>query len=196
MDISHRNDEELVEGVKNGSMECFKEIYHRYRSGIYNYLYHLLGSREGAEDAAHDVFIRLYKKADVYRPEAKFSSWLYRMAKNAGLDAMRKLKTRRASSLEAPAGAFENAPALSEFLADPGPDPEKTVERDEIIRRVREGLLKLREKDRELVVLCDIQGLPHKEVADILGHSVNTVAVMLYRARHKLAGILKIREPV
>ena len=191
MDITQKTDEELIEGVKSGGMDSFRILYDRYKLKIYNYLYHLLESREQAEDCAHDLFIQLFKKASLYSPKAKFSSWLYCMAKILAFDALRKNKTRRARALDQPVDSSEDSVLLGELLPDPGPGPEKAAESKEIAGMVRESIAKLNEKDKQIILLCDMQGLSHQEVSEILGDSINTITVRLYRARRRLAEILK-----
>lgn len=192
MDIHQKSDEELIENVKEGCMDSFKTLYERYKTKIYNYLYHLIENKQSAEDCAHDVFIHLYKNAAMYSPKAKFSSWLYRMAKNMAFDFLRKSKIRRAVSLDEPLDSSEDPVSLSELLSNQDLSPAKAAESAEIVKLVKAGISRLNDKDKQIVLLCDIEGLSHKEAAEILGYTTETITVKLYRARHRLAQILKI----
>ena len=192
MGDDQRPDEELIEDVKNGSMDSFKELYDRYKTKIYNFIYRLVEDKQSAEDCTQDVFIHLYKMAARYAPTAKFSSWLYKMAKNLALDMIRKRKIRTAVSLDAPVNADDDSASLGELLASQGLDPEKAAESNELIKLVRKGISKLNDMDKQIILLCDMERLSHKEVGEILDYSTETVTVKLYRARQQLAKILKI----
>ena len=188
------SDEELIEGVQRGSEECFRSLYVRYKLPLFNYLYHFLKERQAAEDCLQDVFIRLYQKAKMYQPSSKFSSWLYQMAKNAALDVLRKSKTHQAASLDAPLKTEESGATLTDFIKSGDADPRSLSISKDLASLVHAAIAKLEESDREIIILCDIQRLPHKEVGEIMGYSAETIAVKLYRARQKLAGILKIED--
>ena len=192
MDIHQKSDEELIENVKEGCMDSFETLYERYKAKIYNYLYHLIENKQSAEDCTHDVFIHLYKNAAMYSPKAKFSSWLYRMAKNMAFDLLRKSKIRRAVSLDKPLESFEDAVPLSELLSNQEISPAKAAESAEIVNLVRAGISRLNDKDKQIVLLCDIEGLSHREVGEILGYPTETITVKLYRARRRLGKILKL----
>ncbi len=193
-----RSDEELIENLKTGCLDCLRVLYERYKTSIFNYLYHFLGDKHNAEDCTQDVFIHLYQKASLYSPSSKFSSWLYRMAKNLALDTLRRNKVRRAASFDArveesEAGS-ETSTGLENFLKSQAPDARETMASEELKQILRKGLLKLNEKDREVILLCDIQGLPHSQVGEILGYPAKTVTVKLYRARQRLAKVLGLTQ--
>ena len=192
MPFEDRPDEELIERVKLGCRNSFQALYDRYKLKLFNYFFHLLGNRESAEDCTQDLFIHLYKKAALYAPRKKFSSWLYAMAKNMAYDVLRKNKVRRAASLDSAVGPDDVS--LSEKLSSPGLAPDKIAESDDLVQMLRGGISLLNEKDREVIVLCDIQELPHQEVAEILGCPAETVAVRLFRARKRLAEILGLKD--
>ena len=187
-----RPDEDLIEEVKTGVMQSFKELYNRYNTKIYRYIYHLIENRESAEDCTHDVFIHLYKMAGHYTPKAKFSSWLYKMAKNMAFDAIRKRQIRRTTSLDAPVDTSDEGTLLRDLLASHDLNPEKAAESAEIVRLVKKGISKLNDMDKQIILLCDMEKLSHKEVGEILDYPTETVTVKLYRARQRLAKLLRI----
>jgi len=189
-----RSDEELIEAVQRKDAEGLRVIYERYKHKIYSYVLHLLQDSQLAEDCAHDVFIQVYEKASLYKPTAKFSSWLFQIARNKAMDSLRRSKVRRAASLEKPIGDEAEGDTLKDLLAGRGLNPAEAAQSAEIVALVRAGLEKLGDTDKQLVLLCDMQGLPHKEVAGILGYSEQTITVKLYRARKRLAQILKIED--
>lgn len=187
-----KTNEALIEEVKLGSRTSFEVLYERHKHSIFNYLYRLLGRKELAEDCTQEVFIRVYEKAKLYSPTSKFSSWLYKMAKNSALDALRKNKVRKAASLDDPIESEEGSAVLSDFVESREKDPRSISASSELADWVRCGIAKLPETDRQILILCDIQQLSHKEVGEILGYSAETVTVKLYRARQRLGEILKI----
>lgn len=191
MDTSQRSDEELIENVKQGCMDSFRTLYERYRTRIFNFIYHLVENRQSAEDCTHEVFIHLYKNAAMYSPKAKFSSWLYRMAKNMAFDLIRKGKVRRAVSLDEPMGSSDDAAPLSEHLSNQDAGPAKTAESAETVKLVQAAISKLNTGDKQIILLCDMEGLSHKEAGEILGYPTGTITVKLYRARQRLAKILE-----
>ena len=193
MDAAAESDEELIAKVQQGSEESFRVLYDRYKQKIYNFSYHFFGNAALAEDCTQETFIRIYQKSFRYKPTAKFSSWLFQMAKNIAIDTLRKNKLRRAESLE---GSFEigegEKSSLENLLSDASSGPGIEAQKEEIAELVRRGIAQLKESDRQIVVFCDLQGMPHEEAAKILGYSTQTLTVKLYRARQRLAAILKI----
>ena len=193
MNSPSESDEELILKVQQGSEESFRALYDRYKGKIYNFVYHFFGNQSAAEDCTQEIFIRLYRKSSRYSPTAKFSSWLYQMAKNIAIDTLRKNKLRRAESIDAPFGiGDEETSALGNLLSDPAFDPAKAAQSEEVAGLIRRGIAQLKDSDKQIVLLCDIEGLPHEEAAKILGYATQTLTVKLHRARQRLAEILKI----
>lgn len=184
-------DEQLIEQVKEGSKEAFSELYNRYKSIMYNYLYHYLGNKQKAEDCLQDLFIHLFDRAGQYNPSAKFSSWFYTMAKHLALDALRKDKVRQAGSLDQELELEEGGVSLHDKLQSADFDPRQAAESSENIEILKRAMALLNETDREVIVLCDIQEMPYREVAEILKCPEKTVAVKLFRARQRLSKILE-----
>jgi RNA polymerase sigma-70 factor (ECF subfamily) len=191
-ELQKLSDGELVRRfVRDGSMESYKALYERYKSPIFNFLFQLLRNREAAEDCAQEAFIELYRKAGSFRAESKFSTWLYQIARNRGLDEIRKRKLRGHLSLDA---APEEGGSVTEPAAPARDAPDAVASSRDLEERLRDGLGRLEPRDREIIALCDIQGLPHEEVGRILGEAAGTVTVRLYRARRRLAAILGMKE--
>lgn len=193
MDLQSLTDEELLERIQKGSMDSFKVIYERYKLKIYRYIYHFLNNPELAEDCMQDCFIHLYNKAHLYDPKSKFSSWFYKMAKNLIFDFMRKAKIRNTISLDKEVENEDSLASLHELIESPEFDPSKIAQSNEYIKLMREAIEKLDDEDKELIILCDIEGVSNKEAAEMLNLNQNLVAVRLFRARKQLAKILKIK---
>jgi len=192
---SGKSDELLIEEVKKGSRSSFGLLYKRYRNAIYNYLYYILGTSQTAEDCTQDVFIRLFDKASLYREPNKFSSWIYRMAKNIAFDALRKMKVRRARSLDEALGSSDSDITLKDVIADKTqPRPDQTAQTKELLARLETTLRQLSENDQQLIVLCDLQELKHEDVAQIMDYKTESVPVMLHRAKKRLAELMRKGE--
>lgn len=191
LENSSLTDEQLIEQVKTGSTTAFASLYERHKSHIYNYLYHFFGNKQLAEDCTQDVFIHMHDKAALYNPTSKFSSWLYKMAKNLALDTLRKNKIRQARSLDEIVENEDSSVSLYEVLESPTFDARTVAESAEYVELLKKAISMLSDTDRQVVILCDIQEMPYKEVADVLNCPEKSVAVKLFRARQRLAKILK-----
>ncbi len=187
-DFSKHSDEQLIQEVSAGSRPAFEAIYERYKRKMFVYFRHMLGSKESAEDAMHDLFIQLFDKASLFGGKAKFSSWLYAMARNLAYDLLRKRKVRYADSLNASLD-FDNEAELIEFIQGREAAPDQELVAREMKDYLARAIEALDPREREVVVLCDIHEIPHQQVADILLCSPQSVPVMLFRAKQKLKRI-------
>jgi RNA polymerase sigma-70 factor, ECF subfamily len=177
-------DEDLVRAYLEGDTAAFEELVRRYESTIMNMAYRLLGNRTDAADVTQEVFVLLLRKLGSFRGEAKFSTWLYRVSLNACHDHARRLR-RHISLSESPG---EDMPEMEERLADDGIEsPERSTERSEVQKKVREAVARLPYKFREVIFLHDLSGYNYKEVAQILDINLGTVKSRLNRARSRLA---------
>lgn len=185
---NRRSDEELVQAFLSGDHSAFEELVSRYQSTIMNMAYRMLGNRSDAADVCQEVFLLLLRKLHSFRGEAKFSTWLYRVAMNACHDYARR--TRRHVSLADSPG--EEMPEMEQRLPDENLDsPETSMEREEVRRRVQEAITRLPHKFKQVIFLHDISGYDYKEVAEILGINLGTVKSRLNRARNRLAAELE-----
>ncbi len=183
-----RSDEELVMSFLDGDQAAFEELVHRYQPTVMNLAYRMLGNRTDAADVCQEVFLLLLRKLHSFRGEAKFSTWLYRVAMNACHDHARRSR-RHVSLADSP---DDEMPEMEQRLPDEGADsPESSMEREEMRRRVQEAIARLPFKFREVIYLHDISGYDYKEVAEILGINLGTVKSRLNRARNRLAAELE-----
>ncbi|HOT23396.1 MAG TPA: sigma-70 family RNA polymerase sigma factor [Thermoleophilia bacterium] len=152
-----------------GERQAFRMIVERYQHMVYSVAYNVLGNHADAEDAAQDAFLRCYRSLPQYRSEASFSTWLFRLALTAAIDAQRR-ERRRPEPVDVPEVAGEAA-ALA-----PGIDA-ATIAR---------ALADLPEDYRTPTVLRDVYGLPYHEIAELTGRPLGTVKVMVHRGRAAL----------
>jgi len=186
-------DERLIAQVAQGCRESYRRIYEKYRNAIFNFVFQILRNRQIAEDCTQEVFFRLYHQAAKYKPVFKFSAWLYGIARNLALDFIRKKKVRSAVSLEAEGGPEGTGGSLRELIGTDEFSPEKIAASKEAVELLWSGIRRLELSDREVILLCDIQELPHREAAQVLGIKPAAVTVRLYRARRRLAGLLGLK---
>lgn len=172
-------DEALVAAYVQGDHEAFNTLAERHQERIYRLAYRMLGDREDAYDAVQEVLLRLLKSLPRYRPTAKFSTWLYRLAANTCIDVRR----RRSS------GAVLEP--LDEERPAPEADPEALCEAGfrELVLNL--ALHALPEAQRLVLVLRDWEELSNQQVAEILGIEVGTLKSRLHRARAALRRVLE-----
>lgn len=192
--LESKSNLELITAFEGGSAQSFETLYMRYARQIHVFIYHMLGKSAGRQESAKDLtqeaFLQAHRKIGQLKSKEKFVSWLYSIARNATLNYIKHHKDIfSATSIE---DASEGTSIIIEKTLNDSKTPsgQVVVSREEI-EMVRAGILKLEPKDREAVVLCDINGLPHKDVADIIGCSVGSLDVRLSRAKVRLAKILR-----
>jgi RNA polymerase sigma-70 factor (ECF subfamily) len=163
---------DLITRAQQGDRRAFGELVRRHRQGVVNVVYRMCGDANLAEDAAQEAFIRAWQHLSSYRPRAPFRNWVYRIATNAALDALRReQKTVDIDALSLAAG---------------GRGPEATVEGKERAERVQQAVLVLPPASRVVLVLREYEGLSYREIADTLGIPIGTVMSRLNYARNRL----------
>jgi len=169
-------DEELVARSVSGDTDSFNQLVLRWQRPIYALAYRTLGREEDARDVCQDTFLRAYRALPGFKGEAKFSSWLYRIALNLCRDWMRK--QRRTPTVEMPEGVD-----LIEMASEQGPveSIETLVNRREMSRVVEDAMARLPEEQRTAIVLKEYHGLTFQEIADLQGCPLSTVKTRLYQ---------------
>jgi len=183
-----RSEAEVIQRAQAGDRDAFEALYLRYHREVFLYLLSVLRSPQSAEDVAQDVFVKLFHQIGSYRQQSPFNHWLFRMARNAGIDRLRREKVRRASSLDA---AAEDAHPLLERLDSGMATPEELLGTERRAALVRQAVEALPQPFREIVALREWQDLPYDAIASRLGISEGTVKSRLFRARQMLAQRLK-----
>ena len=169
-------DEELVARTIGGDADSFNELIHRWERPIYALAYRQIGREEDARDVCQDTFLRAYRALNGFRGQAKFSSWLYRIALNLCRDWMRR--ERRTPVVQAP----EDMDLMDLAAArEPSESIEDRVGRHDLTRAVERAMALLPEEQRTAIVLKEYQGLTFQEIADLLGCPLSTVKTRLYQ---------------
>jgi RNA polymerase sigma-70 factor (ECF subfamily) len=174
-------DAELVAQWQSGDLQAFELLVRRHERRVYRLLYRMLGSREEAEDATQEAFLSLHRHGHRFRGEARFSTFLYRVAANAALNRRRSLGRARARVEE-----LGRQETFSEAQPSRSPDPEAAAHGAQVQQAVQLALLELPQDLRAAVVLFDIEGRPYKEIAETLGVPEGTVKSRIHRGRSAL----------
>jgi len=181
--VSWSSDHELVTAVRRGEDNAFEELFSRYRRRIRSYVSGILSDADRAEDITQEVFISALRRLrDTERPIA-FKPWIYQIAKNAGIDELRR--TRR--SLEVPLDAQRDRPDGAGDLHSRDPGPELAVESKQQLEDLRGALRGVSEVHLRILVLRELEGLSYSEIGERLGMSRPVVESTLFRARRRVA---------
>ncbi len=180
--MAMEQDLELMLRVREGDELSFEVLLRHYRLPLVNYFNRMLRDRALAEDLAQEVFLRVYKARLRYRPDARFTTWLYRIATNLALNALRDRKDTE--PVNEPAGA-EEAPRPFPFV-DSRPSAEQHLIETDRRRLVRQAVGALPENQRAAVILHKYEGIEYRQISKILGVSVSAVKSLLFRAYENL----------
>ena len=170
------SDEELMMRVKEeGDERAFESLIQRHRKPVLNFVYRFMGDRETAEDLSQDVFLRLWASASTYLPVAKFTTFLYTIAKNLCLNTL--AKSRNAPSMQPLDEKSERGNiSAKDGVADPAGSPEEETMNRELARRIEEAIGKLSPEHRLVFILTEYHGHSYEEVASVAQCPVGTVA--------------------
>lgn len=178
--------QDLVSRAKKGDQDAFGELVARYQKPIYNLVFRMTGNHQDAEELTQTAFLNAWRGLPNFQEDASFFTWLYRLAKNAAIDFIRKEARRNggvALSLDDQEGAFLHLP-------DPAPGPEDRVQNQQLREALRQGIAALSKDHREIFLLREVDGLSYQEIGQLLVLETGTVKSRLARARLALRQIL------
>jgi RNA polymerase sigma-70 factor (ECF subfamily) len=176
--------ERLKTAPQNEVVEGFEILVRRYKNAIVSFTYRFVGDYRVAEDLSQEAFLRVFRKIGDYNSTAKFSTWLYTIAANLAKDELKRRARHPAKSLDWSSGkGADTTRNVPHMVDEEGPAPDQSLERDETRATVNEALRELKEDDREILLLKDVQGLAYEEIADILNLPMGTVKSRISRAR-------------
>ncbi len=180
-------DEELMLESKNGRDEAFSEIVNRYKDYSVRFCYRFLRDFELAEDISQEGFIRLYKYRFKYQVTAKFVTLLSKILMNLCLDEFRKQKNYSKVEIDAlPEGIIDKLNADNPLSSEKNPDPEQEYYNKELGLKIKQILDTLSPRYRTVMILRQFHGYSYKEVAEIMGASLNEVKIWIHRARNQV----------
>jgi RNA polymerase sigma-70 factor (ECF subfamily) len=188
MEAKARSDEALMRAYQDGEVTAFRVLVERHQAPIYRFCFRSLGDKEAATDAAQDIFLKVVKNAARWQEKAKFTTWLYTIARNHCIDASRKRKHRRTESLNAPLGQEGGGEERLDRVADESPDQSRLVDSKTLRAVVDAAVADLPEEQREVFCLRQYSHLPFAEIAEATGTGENTVKS---RMRYALKALQK-----
>lgn len=174
----HEDESALVESARNGDSAAFETLYHRNRDRIYGLMWRICGGDAAlAEDLLQEAFVRAWQKLDSFREESRFGTWLHRLSANVALSD-RRIRLRRVGR-EVPMDETAERTAIGarNVFADKRMDLEKAIAR-------------LPERARTVLILYDIEGYRHAEIAEITGMAEGSSKAQLHRARKLIREVL------
>jgi len=192
MRTSPKVQKEVIESCKAGDEKAFAEIVFHYQKKVFNIAYRMLGNLEEAKDLAQEVFISVFESIKDLKEEIKFDAWLTQITLNHCRNRWKYLKRRQyfnSDSLDDPVETEDGN--MPKAIIDPSDNPETLYEKKMIQQFIQRGLLKLKEDQRELLVLREFQGFSYEEMGELLGLPEGTIKSKLHRARMDLKGILE-----
>ncbi len=178
-----------VRRAQAGDLAAYDQLVHQFQERIYGLCYHMTSHHEDANDLAQDTFVKAWQALKSFKGNSSFYTWIYRIAVNTCLNHL-KLRRNRTTHLSLNDLDLqpENHPDLVALVSDKTPRREANLA--ELQRRLNEAILKLSDDHRSVVTLHDIQGLPHDQIAKILGVNPGTVRSRLFYAHQQLQGWL------
>ena len=177
-------DEKLIAKFQNGDINAYNELVHRYKDRLLNFVFRYFNNREQAEDVVQDTMIKLYTHASYYKNIAKFSTWIYTIAKNNALTELRKNKRKQTVSLWTNEGKPIDIEMKDESL-------EQTVYNKMAVEELNKYLDEIPENFRIAVVLRDFQELSYEEISKILEIPIGTIKSRINRGRIQLSEKMK-----
>ena len=179
----------IVRKIQGGDVDAFDALILKYRERVYSVIYNLTSNREDASDLTQETFIKAFQSINRFKGKSSFFTWLYRIALNTSLTYLRKNKLRRFFSFEKMVDEDHTEGFIENMTADS--DSDKAALMSELQEKLNDAFQKLSVKHRTVITLFEIDGLSHKEIAEIVGTSVGTVRSRLHYAKQFLQGELK-----
>ena len=170
------SDEQLMERYLGGQSQAFGVLLQRHGPRLFNFIVRQTGDRQLAEDLVQDAFLRVVHRADTFRGQAKFTTWLFQIARNLCIDHGRRQQHRRHRRLDAPLRAGEDGTAtLLDRIPHGGPGPDRSAADERFRVRLDEALATLPDDQREVFVMRQLQGMKFADIADVVGAPENTI---------------------
>ncbi len=179
-----KDDFELVRASRDGDQEAFGELVRKYQGKIYSLAYGMVGNHADADDLAQEIFLKTYRNIKKFRFKSSFYTWLYRIATNTIISRRKKLRGDSHLELKPQVLDIEGSPYLATRLG--GEKGDRAMSSKEMKKDIYRAIDMLSDKHKEVVVMHDIEGIPHSEIAQILSISQGTVRSRLHYARERL----------
>jgi RNA polymerase sigma-70 factor (ECF subfamily) len=180
-------DQDVVLRARSGQEAAYRELIRRYERPVFALLFRMVRDRELAEDLAQETFVKALNAIDSYRPEFKFSSWIFKIANNAAIDHLRRRELDTLSLDGSPhAETPEAMQATALQIGARQETPLDTVEAKELGTAIEAAIGSLRPEYRSCILLRHVEGRAYEEIAEILNLPLGTVKTYIHRARNEL----------
>jgi len=184
-------DQEVVRHAVIGREAAYRELIRRYQRPVFSLVFRMVRNRELAEDLTQETFVKVLNAIDSYRPEYKFSSWIFKIANNASIDHLRRRSLDTLSLDGSPhAETAEAIEATTLQISDSAESPLDEVANRELGSRIEIAIQQLRPEYRNCILLRHVEGRPYEEIAEILDLPLGTVKTYIHRARNELRILL------
>jgi RNA polymerase sigma-70 factor (ECF subfamily) len=191
-DLANLPDADVVALAQKGREAAYRELLRRYERPVFSLVFRMVRDRTIAEDLAQDTFIKVLNHIDRYRPEFKFSSWLFKIANNVAIDHLRKRQLNTVSMDGSPhAGTAAEIEATSFELADQSETALQEMVSRELGSAIEVAIAQLRPEYRSCILLRHVEGRSYEEIAATLDLPLGTVKTFIHRARHQLRELLE-----
>jgi RNA polymerase sigma-70 factor (ECF subfamily) len=189
-EFAHMDDAAIMLELRAGNMAGFDYLIQKYRKPIVHFMYRMVRNQAVAEELAQEVFLRVYRSRETYRAEARFSTWLYRIATNLGVNHARDTRQERSASTIY-LDEVDSETGTTPDVADSTPGAEANLLRRERLDAIRQHVLALPERQRIAVLMHKYEGMDYKQIGDVLKLSESATKSLLFRAYQTLREKLK-----
>ena len=191
IDLAAATDQEIVAQAREGREAAYRELIRRYERPVFSLILRMVRDHQLAEDLAQETFIKALNAIASYRPEFKFSSWIFKIANNAAIDHLRRRELDTLSIDGAPnATSADDIEATALQVGDRGESPLAELEARELGTAIERAIGQLRPEYRSCIMLRHVEGMAYEEIAQLLDLPLGTVKTYIHRARHELRDIL------
>jgi RNA polymerase sigma-70 factor (ECF subfamily) len=181
------SDQQVVVFAQEGREDAYRELIKRYERPVFSLIFRMVRDKETAEDLAQETFIKVLNNIDRYRPEFKFSSWLFKIANNITIDHLRRRQLDTISIEGAPdAITAERARATAVTVTSGGESALEELESRELGEAIEKAIARLRPEYRACIILRHVEDYSYDEIAEIVKLPLGTVKTYIHRARQEL----------
>lgn len=192
-DLKDTTDQQVVAWALEGHEWAYRDLVRRYERPIFSLIYRMVRDRERAEDLAQDSFVKALNALKSYRPQYKFSSWIFKIANNVSIDHLRK-KELDTLSLDGPPDEANLRGGGPLQIGDRAESPLEEMEAREIGSGIEQAIAKMRPEYQTCILLRYVDGRPYEEIAQIMELPLGTIKTYIHRARAELKGYLSTDE--
>jgi len=194
-DLRDASDQQVVAWARQGHEPAFRELVRRYERPVFSLIFRMVRDRGLAEDLAQETFVKVLNGIRSYRPEFKFSSWIFKIANNAAIDHLRRKNLETLSLDGSPLAATPGeADATALQVGSRGESPLDEVEARELGSAIERAIARLRPEYRACILLRHVEGYSYEEIAGVLELPLGTVKTYIHRARNELRQHLEDRR--